>query len=86
MGSTVSKVRAGGATGSIDNLAPYPVRAWHVLFGHEHVGATMIDKLRSNKHPQNDATFIYTVNVMRCRCGLHFLDDGMEFRDDSWKK
>lgn len=67
-------------------LAPYPVRVWHVLFGHDHRASTLVDKLRSEKHPQNDKDFIYTVNVMRCRCGLHHLDAGMEFRDDSWKR
>lgn len=40
-----------------------------------------IEKLRFEKHPQNDREFVYTANLMRCsHCSLNFLDTGFEFR------
>ena len=40
-----------------------------------------VEKVRFEKHPQNDPELVYTANLMRCsHCTLHYLDQGFEFR------
>lgn len=52
----------------------------HIIFGHPYEGSEHVDKLRSEKHPHSDSEWVYTVNVRKCKCGLHFHDAGVESR------
>ena len=46
---------------------------------HNYDPAARIDKLRSQKHPQNGEGYVYTVNLYRCtNCGLVFVNEGFE--------
>ena len=58
----------------------YLKRLIHIFFGHEFKGSKLVDKLTSNKHPNSDWSFVYTVNIRECKCGLTFNSAGMESR------
>ena len=52
-------------------------RIRHMRNGHG--ASTLIEKLRSHKHPHTDSAWVYTVNVMHCEeCGLEYIDQGLE--------
>lgn len=58
-------------------------RMLHMRHGHNPSNSTLIDTLRSEKHPKNNTEYIFTVCVMRCNdCNLIYLDSGMDFRDE----
>jgi len=52
-----------------------------MIFGHTYKGSKMLDKLVTENHHSNSKDYIYTINVMECKCGLSYLDAGMETRD-----
>lgn len=59
-------------------------RLWHLIKGHPRKESKLLQKVKLENHPDNDHTFVYTVNVHLCSCGLIFFDHGMEFRDKSF--
>lgn len=62
------------------------LRFFHVVFWHPYSGSKQVDGLTSEKHYATDEKYIYTVNIRQCKCGLTFLDDGMESRKKITKK
>lgn len=56
------------------------LRAKHLDIGHS--DSIRIDKIISERHTGSDSTFIFTVNIMKCKeCGLIWYDKGLEHRD-----
>jgi hypothetical protein len=47
---------------------------------------SIIAKTREPKNKENTEDFNYIVRVNECSfCGKHFIDEGLEFKDQSWK-
>lgn len=56
-------------------------RATHIDSGHPFDKSKLIEKLKSEAHPQSCATHVFTINVMECEdCGLIWFDKGLESR------
>ena len=56
-------------------------RAGHIKNGHPFEKSTLIEKIESKDHPENDWDYVYMVNIRKCDdCGLIFHDCGMEYR------
>lgn len=56
-------------------------RVIHSIFGHPYDGSTLTEKLTSEKHEWSSKDNVYTVNIMKCKCGLTFHDIGCEGRE-----
>jgi hypothetical protein len=60
-------------------------RLRHMHNGHPYAERERkIDSLKSEVHPSSNAEFVYTVNIVECKCGLIYQDCGLQFRDRSW--
>jgi hypothetical protein len=57
------------------------IRLWHSIDGHPYDKSIRLDKLQTEKHPHSDNEMIFTINIMKCECGLTWLDTGLEYRD-----
>lgn len=58
----------------------YLQRLLHIIFGHPFKGSKQVDKLMSENHYATDKDYIYSVTIRECKCGLTFLDSGLESR------
>ena len=57
------------------------VRLRHIRYEHPYSDKLRnIDKVCSEKHPHSDNEFIFTINIYQCKCGLTYIDSGLEFR------
>jgi len=62
------------------NVNTYLKRTWHILTNHDIGNSLTLDKITSENHPHSNKEMVYTVNIMKCTCGLTWLDCGLEYR------
>lgn len=56
-------------------------RITHIENGHPYRKSEEIESFKSEKHPDTDDEFIFTIHIRKCNdCGLVFYDNGLESR------
>lgn len=48
--------------------------------GHKHPGSTLIERIRSENHPDSNWERVFTLNIRRCSCGSVYHEAAMEWR------